>query len=112
MLNATAQMPGIDWNTPGVKHVVVVSVVISAALTLFAVMITPLLVRTIKSMGLIKRTWKEEMQAQIQVVAKATATIAEPTNPDAMLPPKQLEAVQQIANGIDAAPDPERKEVA
>jgi hypothetical protein len=43
-----------------------------------------------------------QSEDKIQTIAKATATIAEPTNPNAVLPQRQLEAVQKIGTGNDA----------
>jgi hypothetical protein len=51
---------------------------------------------------------------KIQTVAKATATIAEPSNPNATLPDSQMQAVKKIGTGSGEevpapAPEPEKQ---
>lgn len=102
------ELPPIDWNTPGVRQVVLVSVIISAALLLFAKMLTPLLERAIRSLGLLKRTWREEMEAKVETNKQNVQTLAtsmnvmqaiqnDPASPGPNVPPVVVESTRTIA---------------
>lgn len=78
-------IPGIDpslTNSPGVKWVIIVAVLIIVVLTVFTVAITPLLVKALQSIGLIKQTWRDQIQDQVQTLAQASHVSTEPVTPE------------------------------
>lgn len=101
MLHLLAQtMPAdLDPSTPGSGKIyaifALISLVLIGASKIITTLATPLVVSLIKSLGLIKKTWKEEMQDQIQ------------TNSQAIKP--LIEANKQVENGIEVDPVVEAK---